>query len=55
MLHEEILARPGTAERLDALREETLSEIGLHALRPTLRRSQADLAAELGVSQSAVS
>ncbi len=54
-LHEEVLAHPGAAERLDALREETLAEIGLYALRRTLDRSQTDLAAELGISQSAVS
>ncbi len=54
-LHNEVLARPGAAERLATLRSETLAEIGLHALRRTLYRSQADLAAELGISQSAVS
>ena len=54
-LHDKVLARPGAAERLAALREETLVEIGLYALRRALDRSQADLAAELGISQSAVS
>ncbi len=54
-LRREVLARPGAAERLAALREETLAEIGLYALRRTLDRSQTDLAAELGISQSAVS
>lgn len=54
-LHDEVLARHGAEERLAALRSETLAEIGLHALRRTLDRSQADLAVELGISQSAVS
>ena len=54
-LHDEVLARPGAEERLAALRSETLAEVGLHALRRTRDRSQADLAAELGISQSAVS
>ena len=54
-LHDEVLARPGAGERLAALRSETLAEIGLYALRRALDRSQADLAAELGISQSAVS
>ena len=54
-LHDEVLARPGAAGRLAALRSETLAEMGLHALRRTMDRSQADLAAELGVSQSGVS
>lgn len=54
-LHDEVLARPRATERLAELREETLAEIGLHALRRTLDRSQADLAAELDISQSAVS
>ena len=54
-LRREVLARSGVAERLAALREETLAEIGLNALRRTLNRSQTDLAAELGISQSAVS
>ena len=54
-LHDEVLARPGAKDRLATLRSETLAEIGLYALRRTLDRSQADLAAELGISQSAVS
>ncbi len=54
-LHDEVLARPGAAERLASLRSETLAEIGLHTLRRALDHSQADLAAELGISQSAVS
>ena len=54
-LHREVLARPGAEERLAALRSETLAEIGLQVLRRTLDFSQVDLAAELGISQSAVS
>ena len=54
-LHEEIESRPGAAERLAALREETLAEIGLYELRKALALSQNDLAAQLGISQSAIS
>lgn len=54
-LHERILERPGALERLDALREETLREVGLYELRRSLEISQEDLAAELEISQSAIS
>lgn len=54
-LHEQVASRPGAADRLAALRRETLAEIGLYELRRTLDRSQTDLAAELGISQSAIS
>lgn len=54
-LHEQVASRPGAAEQLAALRNETLAEIGLYELRRTLGRSQTDLAADLGVSQSAIS
>lgn len=54
-LRDQIIARPGAAERLAALREDTLAEIGLYELRRALERSQADLAASLSISQSAVS
>ncbi|WP_419840261.1 helix-turn-helix domain-containing protein [Candidatus Poriferisodalis sp.] len=54
-LHDRVLARPGAADRLHALRDDTLAEIGLDALRRKLERSQADIAAELGISQPAVS
>jgi predicted transcriptional regulator len=54
-LHEQVVSRPGAAERLAALRSETLAEIGLYELRRALDRSQTDLAAELGISQSAIS
>ena len=54
-LHERILERPGALQRLNALREETLMEIGLYELRRALEVSQEDLAAELEISQSAIS
>lgn len=54
-LHEQVIARPGAAERLAALRDDTYAEIGLHELRKSLDRSQTDLAAMLDISQSAVS
>lgn len=54
-LRDQVMARPGAAERLAALREDTLAEIGLYELRRALERSQADLAASLSISQSAVS
>jgi predicted transcriptional regulator len=50
-----VVARPGAAERLAALRENTLAEIGLFELRRALDRSQTELAAELGISQPAIS
>lgn len=54
-LHDKVAARPGATERLAALRDETLAEIGLYELRRALARSQTDLAASLGVTQSAIS
>lgn len=54
-LHEQVATRPGAAERLAALRAETLAEIGLYELRRALERSQMELAAELHISQSAIS
>ena len=54
-LHEKVVARPGAPERLAALREATVAEIGLHELRRALNRSQAELALSLGSSQPAVS
>ena len=54
-LHEEVIARPGATDRLAALRDETLTEIGLYELRRALDLSQTELAAELGISQSAIS
>lgn len=54
-LHDQVLARPGAAERLAALRKETLAEIGLYEMRKRLDWSQSRLATELGISQAAVS
>ena len=54
-LHDRVATRRGATERLAALRLDTLAEIGLHELRRSLERSQTDLAAELGISQPAVS
>lgn len=54
-LHDQVIAHPGAAERLAALRNETLADIGLFDLRRALDRSQTELAAELGISQSAIS
>ncbi|HEX9864298.1 MAG TPA: helix-turn-helix transcriptional regulator, partial [Acidimicrobiia bacterium] len=48
-------ARPGAAERLAALRNDTLLEMGLYELRRALEVSQTDLAAALEISQSAIS
>ena len=54
-LHDRVAARSGAADRLAGLRLDTLAEIGLYELRRSLERSQTDLAAELGISQPAVS
>jgi len=54
-LHERVTARPGAAERLAALRNDTLLEMGLYELRRALEVSQTDLAAALEISQSAIS
>ena len=54
-LRRQVIARPGAAERLAALRQETLAEIGLYEMRRHLDWSQSGLAAELGISQAAVS
>lgn len=54
-LHEQVVDRPGATERLGALRDETLIEVGLYELRRALDRSQVELAADLGISQSAIS
>ena len=54
-LHDRVIERPGAQERLKALREQTLMEIGLYELRRALEISQEDLAVELEISQSAIS
>ena len=54
-LKERVLERPGAAERVAGLRQELLAEVGLHELRRDLHVSQVDLAAQLDVTQSAIS
>ena len=54
-LHEQVIGRSGAAERLAALRQQTLAEIGLYEMRRYLEWSQSGVAAELGISQAAVS
>lgn len=54
-LHAKVTARPGALERLTALREQTLAEIGLDNLRRAAGTTQAELAATLNVTQSAIS
>ncbi len=54
-LQSQVESRPGAAERLAQLRQETLAEIGLYELRRALEVSQTELAAALEVSQSAIS
>ena len=54
-LHDQVLARPGASERLTALRDQTLTEIGLHNLRRAAGVTQTELAEALHVSQSAIS
>lgn len=39
LLHEQVIARPGAEERLAALREATLEEIGLYELRQDSEQS----------------
>jgi len=55
ILHDQVMARPGAAERLAKLRQETLAEIGLYELRRAQDLSQAELAERLQISQGAVS
>jgi len=54
-LREEVLARPGAAERIARARAETLEEIRLYELRRREAVSQATLAGRLEVTQGAIS
>lgn len=54
-LRDEVLARPGGAERLADLRAETLEEVQLYELRHAEAVSQAELAGRLEVTQGAIS
>ncbi len=55
VLHDQVMARPGAAERLAELRQETLAEIGLYELRRAQDVSQSELAARLEITQAAIS
>ena len=55
VLHEQVMARPGAEQRLAALREATLAEIGLYELRRSQDVSQTELAARLQITQAAIS
>ncbi len=55
VLHDQVMSRPGAAERLAKLRQETLAEIGLYELRRAQDLSQTDLAERLQITQAAVS
>ncbi|MCC7076366.1 MAG: helix-turn-helix transcriptional regulator [Acidimicrobiia bacterium] len=54
-LQDEILTRPGAAERIAKLRAELEAEVALTELRNALGITQTQLAELLGVSQPAVS
>lgn len=54
-LRDQVMARPGAAQRVAALREELLAEVGLYELRRSQEVSQAALAEVLQISQGAVS
>lgn len=54
-LHNKVIARPGATERLAALRDSTLAEIGLYNLRQAAGITQTELAESLNISQSAIS
>ena len=55
VLRDQILARPGAKERVAALRQEALAEIGLYELRRAQDLSQTELAERLQITQAAVS
>jgi DNA-binding Xre family transcriptional regulator len=54
-LRDQVTAKPGAAQRLAALRVETLDEIRLFELRHGEAVSQAELAGRLEVTQGAIS
>lgn len=45
LLHEQVVARPGAEERLAALRESTLEEIGRYELRQASEQAQIEMTA----------
>ena len=55
ILHDQVVARPGAAERAAKLRQETLAEIGLYQLRIDSQLSRVDVAELLDVTQPAIS
>jgi len=54
-LRDQVEAKPGAAERMAALRADTLEEIRLYELRHGEAISQAELAGRLDVTQGAIS
>lgn len=54
-LRDDVVAKPGAADRLAALRLETLEEIRLYELRHGEAISQVELAGRLDVTQGAIS
>ena len=54
-LHDEVMARPGAAERMAKLREETLEEIRLYELRHAEALSQVELTGRLDITHGAIS
>lgn len=55
ILHDQVMARPGAAERAAQHRLETLAEIGLYQLRIDSQLSQIDLADRLDITQPSIS
>lgn len=55
LLRDQVMGRPGATQRVAALREELLAEVGLTDLRRSQEVSQAQLAELLHISQGAVS
>lgn len=53
ILHDQVMARPGAAERIAALSQETLAEIGLYALGQARELSHTELAGRLQITRSA--
>lgn len=53
LLREQVLARPGAAARLAALRQETLAEIGLYELRRAQDLSHTEVSGRLQITHGA--
>ena len=54
ILRQQVLARPGAAERIEALRQQTLAEIGLYHLRVASELIESELAERLTLPGSTV-